>query len=342
MRALQLTVPAPVETAPLRLTQLPEPIPQADEVLVKVHACGICHTDLHTVEGELRLPKLPVTPGHQIVGYVVSAPADSAFRPGQRVGIPWMNSTCGWCQFCTSGRENLCLNARFTGLHVNGGYAEYALVNHHFAVPLPEGLNDIEAAPLLCAGIIGLRALRLAGIDPPASAPAASRPRLGLFGFGASAHITLQIARYWRSPVFVFSRGEAHRQLALQLGADWAGTSNQQPPELLDAAIIFAPAGELVPIALNYLERGGRVVLAGIYSSPIPALDYSLLYHERTITTVANATAEDAELLLRLSGQIPIRTTTQVFPLEQANHALQLLKNGRINGAGVLQVASRS
>jgi len=334
-----LNAPALVSTAPLELRDVPRPVPEPGQLLVKVSACGICHTDLHTVEGELALPLLPIIPGHQIVGTVEARSDDeprtthSAFRIpncGDRVGIPWLNSTCGTCRFCTSGRENLCENARFTGLHVNGGYAEYAVVGHDFAYPLPAGLSDVEAAPLLCAGIIGLRALRRSRVQPGG--------RLGLFGFGASAHIALQIARHWRCRVFVFTRGEEHRKLATELGAEWTGTSADAPPDKLDSAIIFAPVGELTRVALRHLDRGGTIALAGIYSTPIPEIDYPAIYHERSITSVANSTRQDAIDLLKLSAEIPIRAEVEVFPLEAANRALQLLKASQIRGAGVLQV----
>jgi propanol-preferring alcohol dehydrogenase len=301
---------------------------------------------------------LPIIPGHQIVGTVENV---GSRRPGSavgdpdnlqssicnlqsvitlnsRVGIPWVNSTCGACRFCRSGRENLCENALFTGLNVNGGYAEYTIVGEHFAYPLPDRLSDVETAPLLCAGIIGYRALRLSGAQPSSHSPG----RVGLYGFGASAHIALQIAKHWSCPTYVFSRGAEHRRLALELGATWAGTSEETPPDKLGSAIIFAPVGDLAKAALTHLDRGGTVALAGIHSTPIPEIEYPLLYHERSITSVANATREDAIELLRLSAEIPIRTEVQVFPLEQANYALQLLKAGKINGAGVLKVTHSS
>lgn len=343
MRAMVLHRPGPVADSPLIPADVAVPQPGSGQLLVRIAACGICHTDLHTVEGELELPTLPIIPGHQIVGTVVAqipvAGADddssifnphSAFRNGTRVGIPWLNSTCGECRFCRSGQENLCPDARFTGLHVNGGYAEYTVVDERFAYPLPGGLSDIETAPLLCAGIIGLRALRRSGIRPGG--------RLGLFGFGASAHIALQIARHWDCPVAVFTRGEQHRRLALRLGAAWTGTSRDTPPDKLDAAVIFAPVGELVQVALQHLDRGGTVALAGIYSTPIPEIDYPALYHERTVTSVANSTREDAVELLRLGAAIPLRTEVEEYLLEQANQALQRLKAGQVNGAAVLKL----
>ncbi|MEO0107907.1 MAG: zinc-dependent alcohol dehydrogenase family protein [candidate division WOR-3 bacterium] len=350
MKALLLRRPAPVEQSPLELTEVPTPTPRPGEALVQVSACGICHTDLHTVEGDLQLPVLPIIPGHQVVGTVqeiiprglpegdestcISRPQagpNQPIVPGSRVGIPWLSSTCGKCRFCRSGRENLCPEARFTGLHVNGGYAQYAVTRPEYAVPLPDGLPDCEAAPLLCAGIIGLRALRRANLPP--------KGRVGLFGFGASAHVVLQIARYWGCSVFVFTRSQAHRALATELGAEWVGESSEPPPDRLDAAIIFAPVGDLVKTALEYLDRGGVVVTAGIHSSPIPMIDYPAIYQERTITSVANSTREDALELIRLGQEIPIRTRIEVYPMEAANEALRRLRAGRIQGAAVLKIA---
>jgi alcohol dehydrogenase, propanol-preferring len=304
--------PAPVEESPLELVDLPAPT--AGEVLVEVRACGICHTDLHTVEGEIS-GKLPVIPGHQIVG----------MAGGQRVGIPWLHATCGACEFCRSGRENLCDHAQFTGLNVDGGYAEFVAARADFLVPLPDGIDDAHAAPLLCAGIIGYRALRLSGIQPG--------QKLGLYGFGASAHIAIQIARHWRCEVFVATRSAKHQQLARELGGRL-----EIPENSLDAAIVFAPAGSLVPVALRALRKGGTLALAGIYMTPIPELPYETLYHERTVRSVANATREDARELMEIAGKIPLRTEVQTFPLGEANRALQALKRSEIRGAGVLVV----
>lgn len=332
MKAMVLFGPGPVEEAPLRMVDRPLPIPGPGEIRLRVRACGICHTDLHTVEGDLPLPKLPIIPGHQIVG-VVDAVGEGAtrFAPGQRVGVPWLYSTCGACEFCRSGRENLCRQARFTGLHADGGYAEAVVVPEAFAYPLPDGLSDAEAAPLLCAGIIGYRALRLSEARPGA--------RLGMWGFGASAHLTLQVARYLGCEIFVFTRSEEHRRLARELGAAWTGSAQDDPPAPLHAGIVFAPAGWLVREALRVLERGGTLALAGVTMTPIPELDYDrYLYWERTVRSVANFTRQDAEEFLRLAAEIPVRPTVQTFPLEAANEALRALKEGRINGAGVLIV----
>jgi alcohol dehydrogenase, propanol-preferring len=334
MRAMVLEKPKPAEEGPLRLVELAEPKPGAGQIRVRVRACGVCHTDLHTVEGELTLPKLPLVPGHQIVGLVDALGAGvKNFREGDRVGIPWLHWACGECFYCQAGQENLCDRARFTGLHVDGGYAEATIVSESFAMNLPDGFSDFEAAPLLCAGIIGYRALCLANIH--------SGERLGLYGFGASAHIVLQLARHMQCEVYVFTRGEAHRQLALRLGAAWAGSAQDQPPTQIDGAIIFAPAGALALDALRETRKGGTVALAGITMSVIPAIDYSkLLYHERVLRSVANSTREDARELLRLAAEIPVRTEVEVFELDQANRALLAMKQSKIRGAAVLKIAS--
>lgn len=332
MKAMILSHARPVETNPLELAHLSVPKPGPDELLVRVHMCGICHTDLHMVEGELPLPKQPVIPGHQVVGIVAErGKRVSRFQPGDRVGIAWLHATCGSCAFCQSGRENLCPNAQFTGYHVDGGYAEYALVSQEFAYPIPTGFSDREAAPLLCAGIIGYRALRLCQVEPG--------QRLGLYGFGASAHVAIQVAVHQGCEVYVFTRSKQHQDLARRLGALWTGRGQDDPPRKLHGAILFAPAGELVPQALYALERGGTLCLAGIYLTPIPQLDYTQhLYYEKKIQSVTASTRRDGEELLHIAAQIPIHTETQLFSLEEANQALQLLKEGRINGAGVLQV----
>jgi len=329
MRAMVLEKPADVREAPLRAVESPEPEPGLGEIRVRVKACGLCHTDLHTVEGELPAPRLPVIPGHQIVG-VVEARGEGAirFRAGDRVGVPWLHDACGACEFCARGRENLCEFARFTGLHVNGGYAELTVVSQDFAYPVPASFSDEAAAPLLCAGIIGYRALRLSEIRPGET--------LGLYGFGASAHIAIQVARHWKCDVYVFTRSAEHRQLARELGAAWTGRAEEEPPDKIHSAVIFAPAGPLVREALRVLRKGGVIALAGIYMSPIPSLDYSAIYHERTLRSVANSTRQDAHELLRLAGEVPIRTEIETFPLEEANEALLRLKESRIRGAGVL------
>lgn len=332
MRAMLLREPRPIEERPLEMVDIPLPEPSAGQVRLRVAACGICHTDLHIVEGDLPPHKLPLVPGHQIVGRVDAlGEGVGSLRPGDRVGVPWLHATCGQCPFCSTGRENLCEGAQFTGYDVDGGFAEYALAPSDFVYPIPPGFPDLQAAPLLCAGIIGYRALRLSGIRPDGT--------LAIFGFGASAHIAIQIARHWGCRVYVFTRGPGHRALATQLGAAWTGAAEDEPPSKADAAIVFAPAGGLVLEALRVLEKGGTVALAGIYMTPIPVMYYEKhLYHEKTLRSVANSTRQDAVDLLRLAAEIPIHTETQVFRLEQANEALLLLKQGRIQGAGVLQV----
>ena len=328
MQACLLRAPAQVETNPLEFTDVPVPEPGPGQVLVRVHACGVCRTDLHVVEGELASRKSPVIPGHQVVG-VVERPA-GGFQAGERVGIAWLHRTDGTCDYCRAGKENLCDHADFTGWTVDGGYAEYALADARFLYRIPDGFADLHAAPLLCAGIIGFRALRLSGIAPGG--------RLGLYGFGGAAHVAIQVARHWGIEVYAITRDARHRRLALELGAAWAGDSADLPPAQLDSAIIFAPAGELVVSALKALRKGGTVALGGIHMSPIPALDYSLLYHERVVRSVANNTRQDGEDFLRLAAAIPIRTEVEVFPLAEANRALNALKNDAIRGAAVLQV----
>jgi propanol-preferring alcohol dehydrogenase len=313
------------------MVELPKPKPAAGEVLVRVHACGVCRTDLHVVEGELAPKKSPVVPGHQVVGVVEANGAHaSRFQPGARVGIPWLHQTDGVCEYCRSARENLCERAVFTGWMVDGGYAEYVVAPEDFVYALPEGFSDLHVAPLLCAGIIGFRTLRLSGVQPGG--------RLAIYGFGAAAHVAIQVARSWNIAVYAMSRDPRHRKLALDLGAVWAGGSDDTPPEKLDAAMIFAPAGELVAPALRTLKRGGTVVIGGIHMSPIPPLDYDLLYDERVIRSVANNTRQDGEDFLRIAADIPIHTEVREFALEQANEALNALKNDAIRGAAVLRI----
>jgi propanol-preferring alcohol dehydrogenase len=332
MLAALLELSKPVEQNPLKLTQLPEPAPANREVRVRIRACGICHTDLHTVEGDIALPKLPLVPGHQIVGVVDARGGDAKrFKEGDRVGVAWLRRACGKCIYCRRGDENLCARGEFTGLHSDGGYAELTTADEAFAYHLPSGFTDLQAAPLLCGGVIGYRALKLTGIRPG--------ERLGLFGFGASAHIVIQIARYWQCEVYVFTRGAEHQELARALGAAWVGRAEDAPPEKVRAAIIFAPAGRLVLDALRALDRGGTVALAGITMTPIPEIDYAnLLYYERKILSVANATRADAEELLALAAKIPVRTEVETFPLAGINEALQKLKRGEIRGAGVVDI----
>jgi propanol-preferring alcohol dehydrogenase len=333
MRGMVLQQPRPVEKAPLALREIPVPEPGPSELRVRVSCCGLCHTDLHTVEGDLTLPKLPLVPGHQIVG-VVDALGSSVrnLKEGDRVGIPWLHATDGTCRFCANEQENLCERAQFTGLHCDGGYAEYATARAGFTFPIPKRFSDQHASPLLCAGIIGYRAFRLSG--------AKRGDRLGLYGFGASAHLVLQFAAYLGCELWVFSRSSEHRDLAIKLGASHAGKAEEAPSDSLDAAIIFAPAGELVPQALRALRKAGTLALAGITMTQIPAFDYSLLYQERVLRSVANSSRRDGEEFLDLAADVPLRTEVQCFELEEANQALQALKASKIPGAGVLKVGS--
>ncbi len=327
-----LAKPGDIAERPLRLEYLPSPSPRPGEVRVQVCCCAICHTDLHICEGDLPLPKLPVVPGHQIVGIVDRAgDGVKSLREGDRVGVPWLHSTDQTCDYCQRGTENLCESAQFTGYHVNGGYAEYAVAPADYAYLIPGTFSDENAAPLLCAGVIGYRSYRLSSVRPG--------QRLGLYGFGASAHLVLQLARHQGCEAHVFTRTESHRQLAAQLGAAWIGRAEDSPPHQLDASIIFAPAGGLVPHALRVLRKGGTLALAGITMSQIPAMDYSFLYHERTVRSVANSTRQDCREFLQLAAEVPLKTEIQLFPLDQANEALLALKHSQIHGAGVLKVA---
>jgi propanol-preferring alcohol dehydrogenase len=305
---------------PLRETELPVPEAGPGQVLLRVRACGVCRTDLHIVDGELPEPKLPLVPGHQIVGEDVAT--------GERLGVPWLGWTCDECRYCVSGRENLCDRARFTGYQLDGGYAEYAVADRRYCFPLPEGYPDLQAAPLLCAGLIGYRSLRLAG----------DGERLGLYGFGASAHIVAQVAGAQGRRVFAFTRAgdEAAQSLALELGAEWAGDALGPAPEELDAAIVFAPVGELVPAALRAVTKGSTVVCAGIHMSDIPSFPYELLWGERVVRSVANLTRRDGEEFLALAPQVPVRTEVEEFPLERANETLDRLRAGEVRGAAVL------
>jgi propanol-preferring alcohol dehydrogenase len=316
---------------PLRLAAVAVPTPGAGQILIRVHACAVCRTDLHVVDGELDQPKLPLVPGHEIVGSVAALGTDvERFRIGDRVGVPWLGWTCGICDFCRSGQENLCAQARFTGYQIDGGYGDYTVADQRFCFALPGGYTDMEAAPLLCAGLIGYRSLRMAG----------EARRLGLYGFGAAAHIIAQVARWQGRAVFAFtSPGDTEAQtFARELGAVWTGGSDQTPPERLDAAIIFAPVGPLVPAALRAVERGGTVVCAGIHMSPIPSFSYDILWGERVLRSVANLTRRDAEEFLELAPKIPVKSRPLPYPLEQANVALDDLRAGRLQGAAVLQI----
>jgi propanol-preferring alcohol dehydrogenase len=328
MRAMILNVPG----SPLRLADLPVPVPGADQVLLQVRACGVCRTDLHITDGELPHPKLPLVLGHEVVG-VITAKGEQVqrFALGDRVGIPWLGWTCGACPFCRAARENLCDYARFTGYQIDGGYAEYALADHRYAFALPAGYADAEAAPLLCAGLIGYRSLVLAG----------DATRLGLYGFGAAAHLVAQVARHQGRRVFAFTRpGDTEAQaFAVRLGAAWVGGSDEQPPEQLDAAILFAPVGALVPQALRAVAKGGTVVCGGIHMSDVPSFPYSLLWGERVVRSVANLTRRDGEEFLALAPRVPVRAQMETFPLEQANEALRRLRAGELHGAAVLLAA---
>jgi alcohol dehydrogenase, propanol-preferring len=333
MRAMAVHEPAPIESAPLREVETDVPDPGPGEILVRIRTCGVCRTDLHVAEGDLP-PRLPrVIPGHEIVGTVEKRGVGAAgFAQGARVGIAWLRETCGTCVYCLRGRENLCPNARFTGWDHDGGYAEYAVAREKFVYRLPDTIGDEEAAPLMCAGIIGFRAIKRADIRPGAT--------VGLYGFGGSAHIALQVLKHWGCRVFVMSRGGVHRDLASQLGAEWIGDADEAPPALLDAAILFAPAGNLVLPALEALDRGGILAIAGIYLSPIPQLDYERhLFYEREIRSVTANTRADAEEFLKIAGEVPVRTHTVAFGLSEANVALGMLKHDEIKGAAVLRVS---
>jgi propanol-preferring alcohol dehydrogenase len=314
---------------PLALQDFPEPTPGPGELRIRILACAVCRTDLHVVDGELPNPKLPLIIGHEIVGEVETVAAGvTGFRIGDRVGVPWLGWTCGECKFCRSGRENLCRRARFTGYTIDGGYAEMAVADARFCFPIPESYRDVDAAPLLCAGLIGYRSLRKAG----------DAQRIGIYGFGAAAHIIAQVARHQNRKIFAFTRpGDVEAQkFALTMGVDWAGDTNGEPPEKLDAAIIFAPVGELVPAALRVLERGGVVVCGGIHMSDIPSFPYADLWQERAVVSVANLTRQDATEFLELAPHVPVRTQTRQYSLVEANQALDDLRSGRLNGAAVL------
>jgi alcohol dehydrogenase, propanol-preferring len=325
MKAMVLDAPG----MPLALRVVPRPEPGAGQVLVAVSACAVCRTDLHVVDGDLTEPRLPIVPGHEIVGRIIARGAGAERFPlGQRVGIPWLGWTCGECRYCRSGQENLCPNARFTGYQIDGGYAEFIVADARYCFPIPGGYSDAEAAPLLCAGLIGYRSLRMCG----------DAERLGIYGFGAAAHIVAQVARYQGRRLFAFTReGDAVAQaFARSLGAEWAGGCDEVPPEELDAAIIFAPVGPLVPAALRAVRAGGVVVCGGIHMSDIPAFPYALLWGERRLVSVANLTRRDAEEFLALAPKVPVRTTIEIMPLAQANDALSRLREGRLTGAAVL------
>ena len=315
---------------PLHLADVPSPEPEAEQVLIRVRACGVCRTDLHVVDGELKDPNLPLIPGHQIVGEVVeTGERVERFVPGDRVGVPWLGWTCGRCRYCLSGRENLCDDARFTGYQIDGGYAEYAVADHRFCFPISD-TPDLQVAPLLCAGLIGYRSLKMTG----------DAERLGLYGFGAAAHIVIQVARHQGRQVFAFTRDgdEEAQRFAREMGALWAGDSSQPPPEELDAAIIFAPIGALVPVALRAVAKGGVVVCGGIHMSDIPSFPYEILWGERVVRSVANLTRKDGEEFLALAPEVPVCTRVSPFPLAEANEALNSLREGRLSGAAVITI----
>jgi len=333
MLAMRLHQPAAVSQAPLRLEDVPVPQPRADEVLIRLEVCGVCHTDLHLAEGDLPPRRAPLIPGHQAVGTVEQVgPGVTSPAPGARVGVAWLYRSCGRCGFCRTGRENLCESAVFTGYDVDGGYAQYLVAPAEFVYPIPAHLTSQDAAPLLCAGIIGYRALRLAEVEPGC--------RVGLFGFGASAHLALQVARHWGCDVFVVTRNPDHRRLADALGATWVGGPQDRPTELLDAAVVFAPSGAVVVAALARLRAGGTLAINAVHLDGIPAFDYALLYGERTLRSVSNSTRRDGREFLTLAAAIPVRVTTELFALREANAVLGRLKQGTITGAAVLDVTA--
>jgi alcohol dehydrogenase, propanol-preferring len=330
-RAVVVRAPAAIGTRPLELVERPPPEPGPGEVRLRVAACGCCRTDLHVVEGDLELPHLPVVPGHQAVGVVDElGPGCTRLRAGERVGVAWLHRTDGVCEFCRRGEENLCEAAEFTGWTVDGGYGDAITVPEDFAVRLPEGLSDLEAAPLLCAGVIGYRALRRAEVEPG--------ERVALLGFGASAHLALQVLRHWGCETVVMTRGEPHRALARELGATWVGATDESPPSMCDRAVVFAPAGEVVPVALATVRPGGTVALAGIHMSTIPPLDHALLWRERSLRSVANMTRRDAEEFMALAVEAGVRTSFETFPLEEANEALAAIAADAVQGAAVLEM----
>ena len=333
MRAMVLSKPAAIETRPLALEELAQPTPADDEILVRVRTCGVCRTDLHVSEGELPPKRPAIVPGHEVIGVVERTGAGcTRFKAGDRAGIAWLRETCGVCRYCRRGRENLCPNARFTGWDHDGGYAEFATVREAYAYHVPPAINDEHAAPLMCAGIIGYRSIKRAGIEPGMT--------VGLYGFGGSAHLVIQVLKHWGCTVYVMSRGGVHRDLAGELGADWIGEASDAPPAPLDAGIMFAPAGELVPPAMRALDRGGILAIAGIYLSDIPALQYEReLFYERELRSVTANTRADGEEFLRIAGEIPIKTFTVAMALEEANEALSMLKHDELRGTAVLHVS---
>ena len=331
MKALLLKQTAPIEDRPIELADVTEPRPGEKQVKIDVQFCGVCHTDLHIVEGDLEVPRLPLIPGHQIIGRVEElGKGVEKFSVGDRVGVPWLYSTCGECEFCRNHQENLCENIRFTGLDADGGFAEKTVSEEDFTYQIPGGLSSEKVSPLLCGGVIGYRALELSG--------AGEGDNLGLYGFGSSAHMVIQMARYRGSQVYVFTRSEEHRKLDRELGGRWEGSDKDDPPRKMDTSIIFAPAGWIVPEALRVAKKGGKVVTAGIHMSPIPEFTYDLLWGERTLTSVANSTRRDVKELLKLSEEIPIETTVETYPLEEGPEVLEKLKKSEIEASAVLKI----
>ena len=340
MRCQRLYTPVKIDQSPLALEDFPIPQPGRGQVRIKVSYCGVCHTDLHIAEGDIHPPHLPVTPGHQVVGVIDAIGEDQTPSPfprgrvgvgiGFRVGVPWLHSACGVCFYCRSGLENLCEQARFTGFHVDGGYAEYLLAEANYVLPIPESISDQDATPLLCAGIVGFRSIRLSDLQPG--------ERLGLFGFGAAGHLAIQVARHWGCEVYVFTRSDRHQRHAEYLGAAWVGGAEERPPKLIDRGIIFAPAGWIVPLALEKLRPGGTLALNAIHMSDIPQMPYRLLYGERTLRSVANATYQDGVDFLKLAAEIPIKPAVTGYPLADANRALQDMKASAIDGEAVLEI----
>ena len=329
MRVMQFFRPMQVEEKPLVFKEIPILTPGEGQVLLRILYCGVCHTDLHIVEGDITPSRIPIIPGHQVVGVIEETGSSVVnLRVGDRVGVPWLYDACGTCTYCSSGQENLCADARFTGFSTDGGFSEYMLAEADFLLSIPDSMSDEQAAPLLCAGIIGYRSLKKAEVNPG--------ERIGLFGFGASAHLTIQVAKFWGCDVFVFTRSLEHQTHALELGASWVGTADQQPPTELDRAIIYAPVGWLVPLALKKLRPAGTLAINAIHMSPIPEIPYKLIYGERTIRSVANATRQDGIEFLEIAGKIPIKSTITLFNLEEANEALLAVKKSNINGEAVL------
>jgi len=329
MKAMVLINPEPIEKFPLKYTEILKPEPNRNEIRIKVRTCGVCHTDLHEIEGDLPVKKQSLIPGHEVIGIVEKCGEKvNNFSKGDRVGVPWLYSACGSCKYCKRGQENLCDEAKFTGYHVNGGYAEYMVVPSNYAYHIPKVFSDTEAAPLMCAGVIGYRSLRMSQIKPGET--------LGLFGFGASAHIVIQIAKYWNCEVFVFTRSKNHQEHAKDLGASWVGTSKDNPPRKIDRAISIVPSGLIIHDILRVLDKGGTLAINAIHLTDIPAIPWDLIYYERQIISVANTTRQDAIEFLKLAGEIPIKTEVHTYNLEDANIALQDLKNSKFNGAAVL------